>query len=326
MVLPQCSSGKIVMLSVVCGFSKHVHGLGSYQAAHASVHRLDSSLVNSTLSTQKPLSNAALEALVMKEILGRGGQQKKPNELLKRIIRMQVETCVHMKHSWTSDFKAYEKCLELLLNVCHPGSDRVMDGDAWETPTGKGFCRVYFTQVCVDLVERKPRSLGYEERLGKCDPHMKELCAQDENKHMDRDEIQGLCQRYFGSRGTTTTLAEGADASKQSRKMSTTTTSTTMSTTTAITTATTTTLSMERTSPNVTTVARRSASIVGAGSTHGTNGDSNEVGQEVRWWWWLTFDVALGLCMIGLCCFVLLLLLKKPASDDEDTANENVAN
>jgi len=296
MVLPQCSLGLVFLLSA-SGFDP-AHGLGNHQVL-ASLGRRNR-LVKSTLSLQKILSNASFDA--SKETTGLDKQQK-PDALMNRIIKLQIEQCVHMKYSWSSEFKAYEQCLELLLNLCHPGADRVMDGDDWETPTGIGYCRVYFTYGCVTLCERKPRTLGYEERLAQCDPHMKKLCAEDDgDEHMDRETIKGYCLRYFRVRGTTTTA-------KQSTVKATTTTTTTTVTT----------------SPDLTPAIIRSESIERAGSTRGANGDSNEVGKE--WpWWLLAFDVALGLCLTCLCCVILLLLLKKPASDDEDSVKEDVAN
>jgi len=197
-----------------------VHGFRNHHA-HGSLRRHDA---DTNFTQLTPLNSTNLNVLAAKESSDPG--KSVGSRLMDKIVRMQIETCVHMKGLYETKFRAYEDCLEMLLKLCNPGKDMVMDGDPGETPTGMGFCQTYFgverimrdevkehTEECVALAEKHPRNREDGGKLKACESFMDELCAKNADKLMDKKSKrqltgQGYCQRYFGDKDGTGTAAE----------------------------------------------------------------------------------------------------------------------
>jgi len=213
MALPQRSLSMVLILAL--SGTRLGYGIRSRQA-HGSFRRLDH---DGNFTELKPLNSTDLKFFLAKE--ESDPDKSVANQVMEKIMKMQIETCVHMRSLYSTKFKAYEECLDLLLKLCNPGKDMVMDGDPGETPTGQGFCNTYFgmekimrdevkehTQECVALAEKQSRDSKDGGKLKACDPFMKELCAKNADKLMDRKSKrqltgQGYCQRYFGNKNGT---------------------------------------------------------------------------------------------------------------------------
>jgi len=209
MALLQCSFSLVLILILALATARSAHGFRN-RHAHGSLRRLDH---DGNFTQLKPLISTDLNVLLAK--LDSDPDQSVGSKVMQKIMKMQIKTCVHMRSLYETKFKAFDECLDILLKLCNPGKDMVMDGDPGETPTGQGWCNTYFgmekimrdevkehTEECVALAEKQTRDSEDGGKLKACETFMTELCTTKAGKLMDDKSKrqltgQGYCQRYF---------------------------------------------------------------------------------------------------------------------------------